>query len=240
MKKIRYLFIRFKQEIEPWELPAWRSAVIEKVGKDYVLFHQHLEEGFLYKYPLIQYKVIQKKPVLLCMEKGIEEVYYFFNKKSWDLMIGDKPYHAEVEDLRLNNLVLQAWEGVFKYKIRNWLALNEENYKRYKEIKETEEKKRFLEKILCGNILSMAKGLEWQVNKEIRCRISDIRKERWMAYKKVKLWSLDAEFESNVSLPLYAGLGKGASKGFGVVSRIKDKPGALNLSNKEKEELLAG
>jgi hypothetical protein len=157
------------------------------------------------------------------MEKGIEEVYYFFNKKSWDLMIGDKPYHAEVEDLRLNNLVLQAWEGVFKYKIRNWLALNEENYKRYKEIKETEEKKRFLEKILCGNILSMAKGLEWQVNKEIRCRISDIRKERWMAYKKVKLWSLDAEFESNVSLPVYAGLGKGASKGYGVVSRSRVK-----------------
>ncbi len=223
MKKIRYLSVRFKQELEPWELPAWRSAVIEKAGREHILFHQHLEDGYLYKYPLIQYKVINKKPVLLCLEKGIEEVYHFFNKRSWDLMVGDKAYHAEVDDLRLNNVVLQVWQSDFKYGIRNWIPLNEENYKKFREIKEENEKKLFLEKILCGNILSLAKGLGWQVDKQIGCKILDIKKERWMAYKKVKLWSMDVDFESNVSLPMYVGLGKGASKGFGVVSKYREK-----------------
>jgi hypothetical protein len=241
MKKIRYLSIRFKQPIDTWELPAWRSAVIEKVGREHVLFHQHLEHGYLYKYPLIQYKVVQNKPVLLCLDKGIEDVYHFFNKNSWDLIIGDRPYHVEVENLKLNNWVLQVWDHSFKYFIRNWLPLNEENYREYRQIKDVGEKKLFLEKILCGNILSLAKGLEWRVDKKIVCRINEIRKERWMAYKKVKLWGLDAEFESNVSLPLYAGLGKGSSKGFGVVSRLKDKDNseALTLGNKEKSEIKA-
>ena len=62
MKKIRYLEVTFENDIEPWEVPAFRGAIIATAGKEHVLFHNHDDDKFRYSYPLIQYKQIRKKP----------------------------------------------------------------------------------------------------------------------------------------------------------------------------------
>lgn len=233
VKKIRYLSVRFKEKIKEWEIPLFRSAIIHVAGKEHVLFHNHLEDGYLYKYPLIQYKTIQQKPAIICLDKGIEEIYHFFNKKSWDLMLNDKLYKSEIDDLKLNNHVLQVWDSFFQYKIVKWLPLNEKNYATYNSIHDESERKNFLENILCGNILSFAKGVDWRVEKEIKCRIKKITNIRWIGYKQTKLLSMDIHFDSNVSIPYYIGLGKGASKGYGIVK--KDRCDS-EVEEKEKEK----
>lgn len=75
MKKIRFLKIQFEGNLEPYEIPAFRGAVIEKAGRENLSFHNHAsDEQFLYGYPVIQYKTIGKNPALICLDYGIEGI----------------------------------------------------------------------------------------------------------------------------------------------------------------------
>lgn len=75
LKKIRYLTVRFDVEIQPYEIPAFRGAIIEKTGAEYVNFHHHLADGqFLYRYPVIQYKRIGRNPAIICIDEGTDDI----------------------------------------------------------------------------------------------------------------------------------------------------------------------
>ncbi|MBK8558282.1 MAG: hypothetical protein IPL65_22290 [Lewinellaceae bacterium] len=78
MKKIKYLTIRFKNDIGFQELRKFRGAVINVAGKENTLFHNHQNGNFRYSYPLIQYKRIDNKAALICLEDGVHEVHAFF------------------------------------------------------------------------------------------------------------------------------------------------------------------
>jgi hypothetical protein len=43
MKTIRILTVIFDTEIFPFETPAFRAAIIEKVGRENILFNNHLD-----------------------------------------------------------------------------------------------------------------------------------------------------------------------------------------------------
>jgi hypothetical protein len=68
MPRIRYLKIQFSNNLQAWELPAFRGAVIEKTKRQSVLFHNHEGDGYRYAYPLIQYKVNRNKACVVCLD----------------------------------------------------------------------------------------------------------------------------------------------------------------------------
>ena len=226
LKKIRYLTIQFQNEIEPWELPAFRGAVIEKAGNEHILFHNHLNDReFLYGYPVIQYKRIGKSPMLLCLDYGTDEIHHFFNSGDLAIRIGDRDVNLVIRNINLNQINLQIWEKSFRFKIRNWIALNQENYKKYAQIKNDLGKIEFLENILKANIISFAKGVKWDIDKQISLRIDRIVSEKQVPYKKTRLSGFDVEFRTNVFLPDFVGLGKGVSLGFGTVTIVRENKG---------------
>ncbi|MBK6329268.1 MAG: hypothetical protein IPF62_01645 [Bacteroidetes bacterium] len=67
----------------------------------------------------------------------------------------------------------------FHYSIYNWLALNGDNYLKYKALNTLTARIVMLENILKSNILSFAKGIEWQVDKPIQLSIQNIRNENY-------------------------------------------------------------
>jgi len=75
----------------------------------------------------------------------------------------------------------------------------------------------FLEKILIGNILSFAKGIDWNIEKQIKLKIPKILRTNLLTIKDVKREAYTLNFTTNVFLPNHIGLGKNASMGFGVV-----------------------
>lgn len=228
MKKIKYLSVLFKNELSFKEIPYFRSAVVEAVGRDMTLFHNHQGNGFRYSYPLIQYKRIGNQAALLCLEEGVHDVHAFFLKRQGEMQIGNRIMHPEVEQLQLKEITLQAWNKMFSYRISNWLALNQDNYTAWVEMEDPDERKRFLMTILRGNMLSMAKGLQWLVDKEIKVQLDYVSPMRFLYYKDQKLSAFDVQFSCNVWLPPYAGLGKGAAMGFGMVKPVKIKQNAKN------------
>lgn len=219
MKKIKYLTIHFKNEIGLREIPKFRGAVIESAGREHLLFHNHAGEGLRYAYPLIQYKRIGSKAGLVCLEDGVHEVHAFFQGRPTTLRLGDRIITPEVERLQMNEITLQAWDKMFAYRLSNWLALKQENYDAYQAMPDEAERRRFLSTILRGNILSMAKGLGWHVDREIRVELQHVGPLRLMAYKDNRLSAFDLRFRTNVWLPEFVGLGKGAALGFGMVQK---------------------
>lgn len=231
MRKIKMIQVSFEEPLKSNELPYFRAAVIEKAGREHILFHNHLDDNkHLYKYPRIQYKLIHKKPAIISIEDGTDELQHFFLKPSWDLMIKDKIYPVKVSKLFVKQYTLQVWNTLFRYYLKRWSGLNQKNYQIYQNIPEETEKIKFLEKILIGNILSMAKSLDWQIDKEIQLKIVDLKKKYISEYKNTKILCFDLVFDCNVSLPPYIGLGKHASTGFGIVRRINnDKKNELKI-----------
>lgn len=223
MKKLKTLFVQFDDSLAAWQIPAFRGAVIEKVGREHSLFHQHdANNGLIYQYPVIQYKSIQQKPSLFCLGEGVDEIHKFFGLRNWDVMIQGEKHVLKIHKLDLNNITINVWEKKFQYAIQNWLALNADNYKRYQLLNSLTERVEMLERLLTGNILSFAKGIDWKIERPVVVQIQEMRGEKVIRYKGVPLMAFDVYFNCNVFLPDYLGLGKSASHGFGIIRQFKE------------------
>ena len=221
-KFIQIFLVRFKNEISFHEIPLFRGAIINLLGQDgEILYHNHANEtSFRYSYPLIQYKRIHKKAAIFCIGEGVEAIGQLLSSQDFSLTIGERQLLLEIEAVYPKRYLIQTWDSTFRYRIRHWLPLNSDNYHKYINLDDITSKIIFLEKILIGNLLSFAKGLDLYIEKEIICKLLSLNDPHLIKAKGVKMMAFDAEFKTNLSLPDYMGLGKHASIGFGTVVRV--------------------
>ncbi|MBP3419949.1 MAG: hypothetical protein J6K74_05125 [Marinifilaceae bacterium] len=222
---VNTLIVRFKNEIYRNEIPLLRGAVLKAVGDDVeLIFHNHTGDNtFRYKYPLIQYKRINKKAAIFCIGQGVEVIGQFFASQNFNLLLGEREINLEVESVIPKRILVQTWDSEFRYRVRNWIALNSENYTKYKSIESIGEQISFLENILIGNLLSFAKGMDITIEKEITCKLTSMETPKIVTAKGVKMLAFDVEFKTNLSIPDYMGIGKHVSLGYGTVVRNYDK-----------------
>lgn len=223
-KTIRTLLVKFDHILKPWEVSAFRGAIIEKVGRENILFNHHIDDHkYLYRYPLIQYKSLNQKPSIFCFGEGVDEIHKLFAKNSWEILLKSKKVSLKVDELRLETTGITIADTYRYYNIHNWLALNVKNHQEYNSLKYDVDRFEMLEKILIGNILSFAKGIDWQISSEVKVRVSEVIKTYDTKYKSTHLKAFDVSFRSNISLPDFMGLGKGVSHGYGMVRQIENR-----------------
>lgn len=224
MINTRLLLIRFKNSLPYKEIEPFRGAVIHALKDKDVLFHNHLPDntGFRYSYPLIQYKRINRNAAILCIGEGTDSIGKLFFDSDMELDLNGRKEKLIIDNIKAYKHLIQVWDAKFHFRIRKWLALNQENYEKYNQLESLAEKSLFLENILRGNILSFAKGLDIFFDKQVTCKILWLGEPSVTRYKGIKLTMFDAEFVTNVSIPDYTGLGKGVSIGYGTTVRIKE------------------
>lgn len=213
--------IVFDLPLDRRDLSKFRGAVIKCVGKENTLFHNHVENGFAYRYPLIQYRVIGGNAALVCINEGIEHMQVLFANGFVGriIEIGGDIQQVKINSIRQNEILLRVMDDIHKYRIVRWLPLNQNNYKAWRELDKVQRIEQ-LNKMLVGNILSFAKGTQWQIDSKIECSIDpDSIITRHIQYKDQQLIAFNAEFSTNVLLPKGIGLGKSVSLGNGVVLR---------------------
>ncbi len=218
--QIPILKVLFDLELDPWELRAFRSAVSLIAGPEHILFHNHLDDRkYLYRYPLIQYKMVNKRPAIVCLKDGLDEIVHFFNNLGEHINVLGEQRNIAVHKVYFNNWKFTLWEEpVFKYKIRKWLPFNDNNWKKWQEQENTEQRRKLLMKILIGNILAMAKGIGWFIDGEVKVEILRWKDPKPVKYKgNITKQAVNVVFKTNVRLPVHIGLGKGVSFGFGTV-----------------------
>ena len=217
----KLLTILFSNSLRFNEIPLLRGGIIHMVERETgdvnLLFHNHMEESYRWRYPLVQYKQIDGKAAMVCIGEGIDAVQEFFSteKRVWTL-------HGHKEELRIENVwmkpfSLEVTPAPLPYRIQRWLPLNTGNYLKYIQTDSLSERISLLESILSANILSMAKGLGTRIESRISCTITDLSEPELMESKSVKMMSFDLGFKANISLPQYIGLGKQVSTGHGMI-----------------------
>lgn len=188
--------------------------------KDIPVLHNHKEFGFDYKSPKVRYLVIEHIPRLLSFENGLDIVERIY-KEQPSMKLGHTIYNVtgtELED-RIEAIGILG-EKILKYSsITPWLALNEENYSAFMKMSSYKDRKNFLSKILIGNLLSLSKNLNIEIHETIRIKLYNFT-EISLIVGQLPMIGFKVSFETNYTLPLFIGIGKLVSKGFGIMQII--------------------
>lgn len=233
MKQLRVLTVTFDTPIDREEIGAFRGALIDKVGIEHEWFHNHNNNDntslqYHYRYPLIQYKRVLQKPMLVFLDECVEEAQKLFSQSNWNLNLKGKAYDVKIEDLSVNQFNVQVWEQTFKYSIRNWLPITQKNIKEFNSITRISERIAYLERKLANHLIAFAKGIGYRWEKRIEVHILNIKHESIVQLKGNKLKAFTLDFETNLFVPNYVGLGKSVSRGFGVVTTARAKKAVEN------------
>ncbi|MDI9633603.1 MAG: CRISPR-associated endonuclease Cas6 [Methanolinea sp.] len=207
----------------------------------YPLLHHHLDRP-LYAYPMVQYKVIGGTPSILGILEGARVLWEITDSID-ELVLAGKKYRITAKVTYDQQVPLVPQREMVEYRfVSPWLGLNQENYQRWRDLRDWREKKNLLNAILTGNLLSMAKGLNVVVGERLSVH-SHLEKVR-TRYKGVEMTGFLGSFRVNLSMPDYLGIGKGVSQGFGTVRRVAEgaggKRGARGEKSGEKQYAPAG
>lgn len=185
---------------------------------EHPLLHQHVDGGYLYTYPKIQYKIIEGTPYILGIEEGVKvlkEISDAIKKielNGYTYKVAGQINYQEIE--------LIASRNEYKYRfLTPWLPLNKENYEAFKEIYAWRDRKKFLNNILEGNIISMCKGLGIIVNPNLY--VHSHLDKNISEFKGIPLTSYMGEFIVNFKIPDFFGIGQKVSHGYGTVKNVK-------------------
>ena len=181
------------------------------------LIHNHYDDGTsIYKYPLVQYKVIKGIPVLLGLNEGAELLEELFFRIT-ELKIDGSIYRIESKNIEKCHDKIGVFPNSYRYTFLTlWMGLNEINYKRYVHSVEKEKKDELLRNILTGNILSLYKCMGYREKERISMTV--VLEQKETNFKGNVMNAYSGEFFTNALLPSYSGLGKSVSRGFGTVS----------------------
>ncbi|ATV73382.1 hypothetical protein CTN00_10815 [Fusobacterium pseudoperiodonticum] len=179
-------------------------------------FHNHLDQiTFNYKTPNIQYRVVDGNLSILGINEGGDILLQSIEKIKLDQIILNGINNKIIEkEIKITFPELEIKDESFDYKFESfWVALNKENYKKYK-------RREFsLDTQLRNNILEFFKS--YGVQAEKRIIVNGNFEEHRIIEKDTTILGFTGTFKTNVKLPELIALGKRKSIGYGIIKRIK-------------------
>ncbi len=233
MNKSRILELLFDRNIMAYEIPYFRASVIESTKRQSNLFHNHKGDNeYIYRYPLIQYKIKGKKPLIYCLDAATDDIHYLLENQEFYFDIKGNVEKYEIEELKLKKYLIQTWQNSLYYNVHNYMPLNQENYETYKKIGSIKMQIQFLEEKLQRHIKIVSDTLQSNLAQDLWVKIININSEKFIEYKGIFHLTFSLNIESNISLPNYIGIGKGVAQGFGIVKQINDPNERSNRQRK--------
>ncbi|MHA1228729.1 MAG: CRISPR-associated endonuclease Cas6, partial [Candidatus Hodarchaeales archaeon] len=124
-----------------------------------ILLHHHKIDKLIYRYPLVQYKILRKLPIIIALQEGVESITTLFNKIE-KIRLGNFVYEILEKSISAKTFTIGEKDEYTKYKfITPWFALNQKNFKIYKGLNTEYERNELFSRVLTGNILSLLKSL---------------------------------------------------------------------------------
>lgn len=193
-----------------------------KVFWDNPIAHHHNPDGSLiYTYPRVQYKIIEGNCFLVAFDEGIDIVKKVFDEiHSLDIDKNWVEIHSKAIELKEENFG-ELDEPVEYFFTTPWLALNEENFEKYKHLDSFSKRKWLLENILTANLISVAKALGFCVQKNLHSHISTLKPIN-VNVKDIQFAGFYGSFSVNFDLPSLWGIGKSVARGFGTVVKKEE------------------
>lgn len=180
------------------------------------LLHNHLQSGeILYRYPMVQYKVLQGVPTLVGLGEGADLlIQLFLQIKTID--IDGHSFPVWQKNMESKQVAVGLSNDLHAYRFETlWMALNQKNYADYLQ-EDEDQRAKHLKSVLIGNVLSFCKAINYQVAGTIMAKLT-IKAERETLFKNYTMLAFEADFVTNMLLPDAIGLGRQTSRGFGTI-----------------------
>lgn len=222
---IKTLKAVFDIPLRPDQIKYWRGAIAEHAGWEDDSFHNHigLKKCVHYRFPTVMYRSEHNHAALWAWGEGVQAVYNMLLSTDDKLTMQSKPYRLQLIEQHILDNPLSMFDPSKTYFLKNWLALNEENFKKWDTLPSLSARTAMLEQILASNIIAFAKAVNWQLPQRLEVTLLQIRSTHTVQHKGVQMVAFDVSFSANIDLPEGLGLGKAVSHGFGVVSALKEK-----------------
>lgn len=182
------------------------------------LLHNHYETGELrYKYPLVQYKVLNEIPTLVAIQEGAQLLTQLFLKIK-ELNIDGNVIPILGKNIKSEMAEIGYSNQLHEYQFQTlWMGLNQDNHAKYTKIADENERKKLLDRIITGNILSFFKGLGIRLLETEKLMVKSRLQEKTTRFKDKDMLAFSGGFVINALLPNGIGIGKGVSRGFGTI-----------------------
>lgn len=215
--ELKYVVIKYPDvKLNMSDTPKLRGYFGNKYKQSQSM-HNHSSNKLIYKYPLVQYKVIGKSPYLVGLCDGASELLISCLNEN-KIQIEEKIVNIGKVEIVTDMVDFEVTYEVYEYKfVTPWVALNQINERKYSTCNEIE-RKELLEKILIGNLISMAKGVNYNVDKRIIMKLSISPVS--VTLKGIPMYGFIGNFKTNFLIPNYVGLGRSVSRGFGTVEKV--------------------
>ena len=196
---------------------------IGRIFKDHDIVHNHdLKTGkLIYRYPLIQFKLIENVPAIIALtDQGIDIFNEIFMKLD-KVLIEDISLKIFEKNLSIDNVQYGFSNESIIYNFDSpWIGLNQKNYKQYIKEKNLAKKENILKKAIVGNILSMSKSLGYWLEKDQLINAELQVNTKKVILKSKVLMGFVGFFKTNFIIPDFIGIGKSVSRGYGTVRRV--------------------
>lgn len=184
------------------------------IYQDNDLFHNHQSDGKdIYRYPFIQYKVIEGNLSIFGINEGADLVKNEFVKQK-ELNIDDKIYPVIESSIEMKEQTFGVCDELYEYQLVSpWLALNQKNTQAYFDGEYP------LNKAMINNLLGDMKGLG--IRAEQKIMVKGHFKQTKIELKNKSFIGFYGTFTANVLIPDFIGTGKRKSIGYGVIKKKK-------------------
>ena len=213
--------LKLSRELYPNETPKLRGFFGNEFA-EHILLHQHSKDGTLiYKYPCVQFKILNRQAVLIGLEEGSDLLAQLWLEVD-QTKLGLETLSVQESTVQKRRVEIGQSESIVTYRFLSpWLALNQENARRYRAMAKAIDRLRLLERILVGNCLSFAKSFRQNVTMWIQADCSKLRPVS-SRLKGITMQGFTGLFSVNFHLPDRVGIGKSVSRGFGTLVRVQN------------------
>lgn len=187
------------------------------------LIHNHDKETgrHIYRYPLIQFKIIDKVPCIIALTEKAVQVFTEIFMGLDEIDIEGRKIPVNEKGFKIETVDFGFSDETYMYEfISPWLALNQRNFHLFNEMTDRADRDSLLKRILTGNILSTAKYLGFHLSSDQRIETNLNIKPSKATLKGKSMTGFKGVFKTNFMLPDHIGLGKSVSRGFGAIQKI--------------------
>jgi len=205
MKKATLYFNNIR--LKPSQVHKLRGYV-GNTFKNHDLIHNHdlTTVKVIYRYPLIQFKLIDNVPAIISItERAVDVFGEIFMKMDYIHIDGcDIPVHEK--NLKVDDVDFGFSDETFMYEFASpWIGLNQKNFISFKTIQTEMERNILLKRIFIGNILSMAKYLDVRLEKDQKIKVDQKLNTQKVTLKGRRMMGFRGLFKTNFIIPDYLG-----------------------------------
>jgi hypothetical protein len=190
-------------------------SFFHKKSAEYTWLHKDSTPGFIHRYPVVQCKQIKSMLVVIGIRQGAD-LLQEISGTAKEFRSGENTCIISGRDREIRNEEFGISDKIRTCEfLTPWLALNQQNAKKFYDLKGKPERDAFMQKLLTGHLSTLARSLDYDLPAPLMCECR-VRFKRQRIHQENVMVFLGT-FSTNLRIPDYLGVGQSVSSGFGTI-----------------------